>query len=136
MVAQQSIRPAEVDRPADIAEAWDSWDVRSLPNMSWGTVLAVPAGLARWTPGWSAQMPTISNSRAAFNGYRHGGPCNILYADGHVSADADEQVVPSVEWAGNTVMAGAKVYTWPRADSLWGHWDRLVGNTTFGTTWR
>ena len=129
LVAQQSVRPAEVERPADVAEAWDSWDLGSTPGVAWASGASASGSL---TPGWASGFPKLGNY-VAFNGYRHRGPCNILYADGHVASDAETDM-PADILTGNLV--GAKMYTWSGMDGTWGQLGKILGSTTFGTTWR
>ena len=127
--AQQSVSPAEVDHPADVAEAWDSWDLGSTPGVAWASG---ETAASRMDPGWASGVPRLGDY-VAFNGYRHSGACNILYADGHVASDAETDM-PASKLTGNLV--GAKILTWSGLDSDWGHLNKIFGCTTFGTTWR
>ena len=83
----QATVPDEVHNPSNCAEAWDSWDVESVPNISFeGSYAVVPHNLV---PGWHVG-PETSKGWVLLNSGRHlepGSP-NILYADGHVSGDA------------------------------------------------
>ena len=118
-----AVRPQEIDRADQVAEAWDSNDVETTPGVNFAGSWAVEL----LAPGWHAGPQTIgANGWVMLNGSRHPSSPNILYADGSVRADATRQlkvsdlgVCPSGTWT------GLKVNSWPDADY----------DPTFGTIW-
>ena len=122
----QAINPDELSQPSDIAEAWDSWDLDSAPNIPWETEYQNTRGGAV-TPGWHAGVATASG-RAVLNGYRHKGSPNILYADGHVSADANRPIDPASDGLPLPDYEGLHAYTWSNYSMRWGNLDHLVPN--------
>ena len=89
----QAILPQEIDRTAIVAEAWDSFDFESIPNLN------VPYGawaIENMVPGWHVgPQSSYTNGWAILNGARHPRGPNILYADGHVRPDADKELTES-----------------------------------------
>jgi prepilin-type N-terminal cleavage/methylation domain-containing protein/prepilin-type processing-associated H-X9-DG protein len=123
----QAVKPEEIDRPQQIAEGWDSFDIESVP------AAAVAAANSNWEvenmmPGWHVgPMSRGTNGWAILNASRHAGSPNILYADGHVSPDAtralkssDLGTCPSGSWD------DAKLTSWPDKDAVWGSMNHIL----------
>ena len=132
----QAVNPDELSQPSNIAEAWDSWDLDSAPNIAWETEY-YPAPQTcghdgEWVPGWHAGTAMVLG-RAILNGARHKGSPNILYADGHVAADANRPIDPEgdklVEH--NAAYAGIKAYTWNTYNPFFGNLAHIVPNCEF-----
>ena len=132
----QAINPDELSQASDIAEAWDSWDLDSAPNVAWETEY-YPAPQTcghdgEWTPGWHAGTAMV-RGRVLLNGARHNGSPNILYADGHVSADANRPIDPEgdkiVEH--NAAYAGINARTWSNYNMLFGNLSHIVPHCEF-----
>ena len=116
----QAIKPDELSQASDIAQAWDSWDLESTPNIPWMT-----EHQSHWaiTPGWHAG-PRWFGQSVAFNGFRHKSCANILYADGHVASDANLQIDP-VDWSAS--WAGLQAYTYSHFDPRkFGNLDKVL----------
>jgi prepilin-type N-terminal cleavage/methylation domain-containing protein/prepilin-type processing-associated H-X9-DG protein len=121
----QAIKPDELSQPSDIAQAWDSWDLDSTPNIPWTTA---PQGRGYITPGFHTGPPSFGY-RVAFNGFRHKSCPNILYADGHVMSDAKDKIDAEkdgiVDW--DPAYAGLQAYTWSHSGPrLFGNYDKVV----------
>ena len=88
----QAINIDEVDDTSQVAEAWDSNDLDTTPNV-WRTGAYSVENLL---PGchWGPQTEH-ANGWAMLNGGRHPGSPNILYADGSVRADATKPLAIS-----------------------------------------
>jgi prepilin-type N-terminal cleavage/methylation domain-containing protein/prepilin-type processing-associated H-X9-DG protein len=101
----QAVSPEEVHSPSDVAEAFDSWDVRSTLG---DTDLMYWSRENMW-PGWHVgPQCDETNGWALLNGGRHRGSPNILYADNHVAADAEVEPKPAQPaW-----WSGANARTW------------------------
>jgi prepilin-type processing-associated H-X9-DG protein/prepilin-type N-terminal cleavage/methylation domain-containing protein len=127
----QAVKPDEVKRPANVAEAWDSCDFQTGPEVSWAST-----GDWSWEnlgPGWHVG-PQSENCRgwALLNGARHPGSPNILYADNHVSADATKDV-PLNEVGpppGGATWKGAKLKSWENFDGVFGTMINIVPERT------
>lgn len=107
----QAVKPSEVDEPNQVAEAWDSWDADSLPD-----VIAYSTTSAGLIPGFHSG-PYNEGGVAMLNGKRHRGSPNILYVDGHVSPDATYELTGAP--AGNAV-------TWSDSNANWGTMGHIV----------
>jgi len=124
----QAVRQEEIDRPMQIAEAWDSFDLETTPGYT------TPNWIMGWSienmmPGWHVgPFEYGANGWAVLNAYRHGGSPNILYADGHVSADADHALQASELGApqGGGSWNGAKVTSWGDFDPRWGSNNHII----------
>ncbi len=100
----QAINPEEIYLPQSIAEAWDSCDPETVPRAN----IAGAWDMECVVPGWHVgPMSRGTNGWALLNGARHPAGPNILYADGHVAADAtrplrvtDLGACPSGSWDG------------------------------------
>jgi len=129
----QAINPEELSQASNIAEAWDSWDLESAPNVPWETqYLPAPTTCGHdgeWTPGWHAGTAMVLG-RVLLNGFRHKGSPNILYADGHVSADANRPIDPEVDRVidHNAAYAGINAYTWSTYSMFFGNLVHIVPN--------
>ncbi|MFB3893743.1 MAG: Tfp pilus assembly protein FimT/FimU [Phycisphaerae bacterium] len=124
----QAIRQDEVDRPMQIAEAWDSFDLETCPGYptsSWVMGWAIENMLPGWHVG---PYEYAANGWAVLNGYRHEGSPNVLYADGHVAADADRRLQSSDLGAaqGGGSWTGARVTSWPDYDPKWGSNNHIL----------
>ena len=122
----QAITPDELSQASDIAQAWDSWDLESTPNIPWTT--EAQSGWVPCVPGWHVG-PYGFGMRVAFNGFRHKSCANILYADGHVASDANLQIDPVkdgiVAW--DATYAGLQAYTWGHTGPRqFGNFDKIV----------
>ncbi len=88
----QAITPEEIENTASVAEAWDSHDFETLP----GFPMPRPQGhwdIENLIPGWHVgPQSAYMKGWAALNGARHPTSPNVLYADGHVRADAKKQL--------------------------------------------
>ncbi len=122
----QAINPGELEDPASTAEAWDSWDIDSAPMLKsqWGNKL-VSIDLTL-TPGWHAGVYQ-SGGRGILNGGRHEGSPSILYADGHVEADAEKVG----QFSSGSPLAGLKAITWDEWDTTFGNMHRLIPRREF-----
>jgi prepilin-type processing-associated H-X9-DG protein len=115
----QAIAPEELAQPAMVMESSDGWDLRTAPKINW---LADP-GRGMLTPGISVG-PYINNGRVLYNGFRHKAPPNVLYADGHVKADATKVVDALAELGSD--FEGASIYTYPDWNDVWGNLEHVV----------
>jgi len=89
----QAVHPDELHQPAKTAEAWDSFDFETLPNFS---VAQGVWDVENLIPGWHVgPQSKYGNGYALLNGARHPESPNILYADGHVSANATKELTAS-----------------------------------------
>jgi len=120
----QAVSPSEVANPSMTAEAWDSWDIESTPGIPWATRYC--PGYGAFTPGWHGSVAN-RNLHAMFNGSRHKGPPNILYADGSIQSDATRRVDPAAEGLGNE-FRGMSAYTYGHGydGEQFGNMDRLL----------
>jgi prepilin-type N-terminal cleavage/methylation domain-containing protein/prepilin-type processing-associated H-X9-DG protein len=112
----QAISPKEVPTPALTAEAWDSWDLDSFPNVDWYSGMLKTGN---FTPGWHSG-PSHEGGAAVMNGSRHDGPCPILYADGSVRADATMPIEDAPVDMTGTWLEGVRGYTWGDWNAQWG----------------
>jgi len=126
----QAVRPDEITNTARVAEAWDSCDIQTTPNvrMEWpywymeNLLVGGHSGpYNRGTRGW-----------ALLNAARHAGSPNILYADGHVAADATRALAPedlgpcpSGSWE------GMNVTSWPDYDDDFGTLHHIAPRLEF-----
>jgi prepilin-type processing-associated H-X9-DG protein len=127
----QAISPEEVYSPGDCAEAWDSWDLDTAPNVAIDQSYDVEC----LVPGWHVgPMSAGANGRALLNAARHRGGPNILYADGHVASDARKKIdtdrdlgrCPAGEWE------GLKAVTWDEYRvNTWGTMWHIVPQQKF-----
>ena len=123
----QAVNPEELSQPSNIAEAWDSWDLDSAPAIPWLTVTQSEGPL---TPGWHAGVVWFE-TRAALNAARHKGSPNILYADGHVSADANRPFDVDDDDL-SAKYAGLQANSWSHYNEMmFGNADRLIPNREF-----
>jgi len=120
MYGTQAVSDEEIDQPASIAEAWDSWDLDSAPGVS-----KTDANVENVLPGWHiGPQSDGTNGWFMMNAARHPDGPNILYADGHVSSDANRPVSP-----GDLGTCPAGTWDGIRAVS----WNDY--HETFGTLW-
>lgn len=118
----QAIRPEEIHNPAVCAEGWDSWDLGTAPNVGIQTSYSVEC----LVPGWHVgPMSTGTKGWALLNGTRHDSGANILYADGHVLADARRKIDPSKD------LADCPAGSWEDLQAT--SWDDYMD--TWGTMW-
>jgi len=107
----QAIGPQELANPAVTADAWDTWDLDSAPNIDW-LGGSVPQRRGPLTPGWHIG-PLQRRGTMILNGGRHNGPGPILYADGSVRCDATKPVnLPDLGFDPPVDYAGVRAYTW------------------------
>ncbi|MHC4717623.1 MAG: hypothetical protein ACYS5V_11685, partial [Planctomycetota bacterium] len=123
----QAIRPDELEDTAMKAEAWDSWDLESAPEVDWWGQKNTWSGPL--TPGWHAGVAS-AGGRALLNAFRHDGSPNILYADGHVAADAERPITAADGL--RSELDGLRANTWEDWDSTFGNFGRLVPQRAFG----
>ena len=90
--ATQAASPEEVKTTGICAEAWDSWDLGTAPNVDIQSSWAVECVVPGWHVG---PMSAGTRGWALLNGARHVSGPNILYADGHVASDARRKIDPS-----------------------------------------
>jgi len=121
----QAVRPDELEDAAIKAEAWDSWDLESAPRIDWW---GSKQQMGPLTPGWHAGVASLGG-KAMFNANRHEGSPNILYADGHVAADAARPMVPADGLTGE--LEGTKAVTYEEWDDTFGTFRRLVPQCKF-----
>jgi len=123
----QAVRSEEVNSAATVAEAWDSIDLETNPGIDNSNFIN-SWQYEQLGPGWHCG-PYTNNGIAVLNANRHQGSPNILYADGHVRADADLTTLatdsrlpaaPVGSWA------GAKITTWSDFDPTWGNINHIV----------
>ncbi|KKM16441.1 hypothetical protein LCGC14_1685810 [marine sediment metagenome] len=122
----QGAHPRELKAPGRTAEAWDSWDIESTPNIRW---LTQHTSYGAFTPGWHGGAARINN-KMLFNGWRHQSCPNILYADGHIASDANVRVDPVAEGMRNEFV-GMHAYTWDHSNGAFGNMDYLIPRTEF-----
>ncbi len=90
--AAQAVNPEEVVTPAKCAEAWDSPDFGTLDWITETRDWRVDSLM----PGFYVGPQMLgTNGLAVLPGSRHIGSPNILYADGHVAADATRKIDPN-----------------------------------------
>ena len=124
----QAVNPDELSQASNIAEAWDSWDLDSAPNIPWATQYCPqPWSDGMWTPGWHGGVATAAG-RAVLNGARHKSSPNILYADGHVSADANRPIDPAADGLTDPEYEGLQAYTWSHYHRTFGNLDHVIPN--------
>ena len=120
----QAVNPEEVRDPQSVAEAWDSPDLETGPNLVHSN-----AG-----PGWAIEnlMPGSdagplmdgTNGWAVLSATRHPGGPNILYADGHLASDATREIRP-------TDLGNCPSGSWNGMRAV--SWDDY--RETYGTIW-
>jgi prepilin-type processing-associated H-X9-DG protein/prepilin-type N-terminal cleavage/methylation domain-containing protein len=124
----QATKPEEGGRLSSIAEAWDSFDMDSVP----GAIFS-PNGWAYECimPGWHVgPMTRGTNGWVVLNAKRHDGSPNILYGDGHVSADATRTLKPSdLGTCPSGSWQGARITSWTDYDPVWGSLSHIVPRT-------
>ena len=86
----QAAHRSQIQNLAQVAEAWDGFDLDSHPNMVYSDWNA-----ENFVPGRHVGPANQSNGWAVLNAARHEGSPNILYADGSVRADATRPLKPS-----------------------------------------
>ncbi|HET6427742.1 MAG TPA: hypothetical protein VFJ30_04990, partial [Phycisphaerae bacterium] len=123
----QAVHPDELEDTALKAEAWDSWDVKSAPKVDWWNTIPGLGGSI--TPGWHAGAATVGG-KVMFNALRHDGSPNILYADGHVAADATRPITSADGL--RPELDGLKAVTYEEWDDTFGTFRRLVPQCKFG----
>ncbi len=129
--AAQAIRPEEVANPSKCAEAWDSWDLETAPNVGIETSYDVEC----LVPGWHVgPMSAGTKGWALLNGDRHPGGPSILYVDSHVASDARQKIDPSSDLGacpdGN--WNGLKAVSWSDyRDFTWGTMWHIVPQLEF-----
>ena len=125
----QATTSEELFQPSNIAEAWDGWDLDSAPGIPWLTETQRRGAL---TPGWHAGVVWFS-TRAALNAARHDGSPNILYADGHVAADANRRIDPVQDGLGDDpAYVGLRANTWSNYDvKMFGNANHLIPRCEF-----
>jgi prepilin-type processing-associated H-X9-DG protein len=130
----QAVVPDELPDPAHVAEAWDGMDYETLPHLTWPNGTWSREGLC---PGWHVG-PQSEGTRgwAVLNGARHPSSPNILYADGHVGADATRQLSPSQ--MGPMPNGGSwkdmKLNSWEDFLDTWGTMHHIVPERRFTRT--
>ena len=133
--AAQAIRPSEVYNPSRVAEGWDSNDLETTPNIN----VAAPAptcwDIENLAPGWDVgPFNYLTGGIALLNAYRHQGSPVILYADGHVAADATRTInasdLPAAPGSWGS-WAGLKCTTWSDWDPRWGTLQHIVPNLSY-----
>jgi len=127
----QAIKPEEIAKPSHVAEAWDSMDYETMPELTWPNGSWSREGLL---PGWHVGPQSQGmNGWAALNGARHPGSPNILYADGHVAADAKKELkrtdVGTMPNGGS--WNGMKLNSWDDFIPTWGTMHHIVPQTAF-----
>ena len=120
----QAVRPSEVRNAARVAEAWDSHDIDTTPNI-------VKAWPTWWTenliPGAHGGPFIRANAWAALNASRHAGSPNVLYVDGHVAADATRALTAGDLGACSYgSWAGSKLTSWPDRDPTFGSLNHIA----------
>jgi len=118
----QAVKPMELESPARTAEAWDTFDIQTTPNVDWW---GQKQATNQFVPGWHAGV-TRRGALAMFNGARHGGPPNMLYGDGSVRSDATRKIDPAADGLDTGRYSGLKAYTWPDYDAKFGSYNHLV----------
>ncbi|MBE3039118.1 MAG: prepilin-type N-terminal cleavage/methylation domain-containing protein [Chloroflexi bacterium] len=113
----QAINMSELDNPATVAEAWDSYDADTVPASIWGA-----PEYANMTPGGHAGPQSRGGGGYALlpTGRHPGRGPNVLYADGSARADANAK--PPL--AG--VLKDAKVTSWDDWNPTWGTMGHIV----------
>ena len=119
----QAINPEEIHSPALCAEAWDSWDVGTAPNVATETDSSVECLLPGWHVG---PMSTGTKGWALLNAARHDGGPNVLYADGHVLADVRRKIDPFND------LGACPAGTWEGLQAV--SWDDYMPRD-WGTMW-
>ena len=124
----QAVNPDEIQGTMECIEATETWDMESTPGFNYLTTISA---MGQMTPGWFIGLPQ-SGCRVLFNGYRHKGSPNILYADSHVASDANRDIDPVNDGFTGANYAGMKATTYNYFDStLWGNVDRLAPRREF-----
>ena len=134
MTTSGSVVPGEIEDPANTAEAFDSMDFECAPNIRFDQN---DYGLEKLTPGWHAgPYCDTTGGWAALNGARHPSSPNILYADGHVSADATKVLEPRhMGSAPNGNWSGIRLNSWDDFDPQFGTMRHIVVETKFTNGW-
>jgi prepilin-type processing-associated H-X9-DG protein len=126
----QAVRPDEVESAQTKAEAWDTFDLDTTPGIPFSQYTD------NWMiehsmPGWHIGPFTDgTNGRVLFNAGRHQGSPNILYADGHVSADATNTDIINNAAISGVVGPTAKVTSYTDFDPTWGNLNRIAPKLT------
>ncbi len=134
----QAVSPDEVNKISECAWAWDSWDVGATPNVhhDYNKYGSSVWDTENTETGWHIGPQTDGcNGWAILSNARHlapGSP-NILYADGHVDANATREIsesdlgaCPSGSWK------DIKATSWPdyRTEQGWGTIWHIVPDPT------
>jgi len=130
----QAVSPQELLTPSSIAEAWDSHDFTTIPGVN---VRNVKWDVENLVPGWHVGPQTkYMNGWAALNGARHPSSPNILYADGHVRANATRRLTRSD--LGNSFpygsLVGSQLNSWDDYRSGFGTLHYIVPRTEIRTS--
>ena len=129
--AAQAISPEEVRDPSNCAEAWDSWDLDTAPEVAIDASYAVEC----LVPGWHVgPMSAGTRGWALLNGDRHHRSPNILYADSHVASDARRKIDPSKDLGACPAGSwnGLKAVSWnDYRDHMWGTMWHIVPQLEF-----
>ena len=129
--AAQATHPNEIANPARVAQGWDGCDLETAPNLGYVWPVWETENL---TPGWHiGPFNRGTGGRALLNAARHGGSPNILYADGHVAADANRRINPDEDlgpcpWG---TWEGLKTTTWDDFDADFGTLNHIVPRCEF-----
>jgi len=129
--ATQAVNLEEISQPSTCAEAWDSWDLGTAPNVSIDRSYDVECIVPGWHVG---PMSAGTDGWALLNGDRHQGSPSILYVDSHVASDARQKIDPSSDLgacpAGN--WNGLKAVSWSDyRDFTWGTMWHIVPQLEF-----
>ena len=131
-------RTDEIAKAANVAEAFDGWDPHSIPDLNW----ADPGTHGEWSwenivPGWHVgPQSEHCNGWALLNGARHPESPNVLYADGHVAADATNNV-PTGQLSGlpgGASWEASKVKSWYDFDAVFGTMGHIVPRSSITTS--
>lgn len=123
VLGAQATRPDEVYSGANVADAWDSWDIGAAPAVDPGDTDMCHNNVI---PGWHVgPFNYQTDGIAALNAQRHITSPNVLYVDGHVAADASKPLnTPSLG-------AGAKAVSWTDTDQNFGTMQHIVPQMHF-----
>ena len=127
--AAQAINPEEVVDPCGCAEAWDSPDFGTLDWLTETRNWRVDSLMPGFYVG--PQMRG-TNGLAVLPGSRHIGSPNILYADGHVAADATRKIKP--DDLGECPVGtwdSINAYTWPEHNHPFGTLHHILPDPRF-----
>ena len=127
----QAVHTDEIAEPAKVADGWDGFDYETLPNLTWPNRTWAREGLC---PGWHVG-PQSKGTKGwvPLNGFRHPTSPNILYADGHVAADATEELKPSQmgPMPNGGTWKGMKINSWQDYVKTWGTLHHVVPQRAF-----